>query len=201
MRPVSRFVTCVGLLLLLAACAAPIVERQIPLDPASSTSRANYLLGPGDIVQITVFQEDDMASEQRLAQDGTINFPLVGRIKIGGRNVEQAGDAIADRLRDGILINPQVTVAILEYAPRRFSIFGEVKASGSFEIPSEEVVTLPTAVAMAGGKTQIGNLRRVIVTRSTDTGISEFRVNLLSPAGRQFVVQDRDLIMVPESLF
>ncbi len=153
------------------------------------------------MVEISVFQEEDMLSVQRVGQDGTVNFPLVGRVKIGGQSVEQAAGSIAAKLRQGFLINPQVTVSISEYAPRRFTIYGQVNGAGSYEIPSEEIVTLATAVAIAGGNTRIGNLRKVTVTRTTDEGIVEYRVNLLTPAGRQFIIENRDLITVPESLF
>ncbi len=183
-------------------CAAPIEQRVINIDPTTLTNELeNYRLGPGDVVQVAVFQEEDMLSQQRIGQDGTINFPLVGRVAIGGRTVEQAADIIAAKLKGGFLINPQVTVNIFEYAPRRFTIFGQVNSAGSYEIPSEELVTLATAVAIAGGNTRIGNLRKVTVTRTTAEGVIEYRVNLLSPEGRQFVVQNRDLITVPESLF
>ncbi len=186
----------------LSGCSAPIQERRIPLDSGvTSGDLKNYRLGPGDIVRVLVFQEEDMASEQRIGQDGTINFPLVGRVKIGGQTVEQAGDSIAARLKGDYLVNPQVTVSIMEYSPRRFTIFGQVNAAGSYEIPSEERVTLPTAVAMAGGDTRIGNLRGVTVTRTDAAGITEYKVNLLTPEGRQFLVRDQDLITVPESLF
>ncbi len=187
---------------LMASCAAPIVMRTIDIDPTILANKLdNYRLGPGDIVQVSVFQEEDMLSVQRVGQDGTINFPLVGRVKIGGQTVEQAAGSIAARLQQGFLVNPQVTVSINEYAPRRFTIYGQVNGAGSYEIPSEEIVSLATAVAMAGGNTRIGNLRKVTVTRTTDEGIVEYRVNLLTPAGRQFIIENRDLITVPESLF
>lgn len=188
--------------LFLVGCAAPVEQRIIDLDPQILANKLdNYKLGPGDVVQVSVFQEEDMLSQQRVGQDGTINFPLVGRVKIGGQTVEQAASSIAAKLQQGFLVNPQVTVSIQEYAPRRFTIYGQVNAAGSYEIPSEEIVSLATAVAIAGGNTRIGNLRKVTVTRTTAEGIVEYRVNLLTPQGRQFIIQNRDLITVPESLF
>lgn len=189
-------------LVILTGCAAPIVKRTIEIDPATLANKLeNYRLGPGDIVQVSVFQEEDMLSVQRVGQDGTINFPLVGRVKIGGQTVEQAAQSISSKLQQGFLVNPQVTVSINEYAPRRFTIYGQVNGAGSYEIPSEEIVSLATAVAMAGGNTRIGNLRKVTVTRNAEEGIVEYQVNLLTPTGRQFIIENHDLITVPESLF
>ncbi len=189
---------------LLTGCSAPVVEKKIPLNPGESGSvRENYRLIPNDAVQIAVFQEPDLSSEipYRVAQDGTVNFPLVGRVKVAGLSVEGASSAIANKLKQGYLVAPQVTVTVFEYAPQRFSILGQVNQPGTFEIPSEEVLRLPAAVAMAGGNTRIGNLRKILVTRTKPDGLYEITVNLLSPEGRQFAIEKSDVITVPESLF
>jgi polysaccharide export outer membrane protein len=186
----------------LAGCAAPIQKRtvDVPADEARP-QLSNYQISPNDVVHMEVFQEPDMLTEQRVAQDGTINVALVGRVAIGGLTVDGASKVIADKLRNGFLVNPQVTVNIVEYAPRRFSVLGQVTSPGAFEIPADEILTLPTAIAMAGGNTRIGNLRRILVTRRNGGKVTEITVNLFTSAGRQFVVAKGDVIMVPESLF
>ncbi|MDD5200146.1 MAG: polysaccharide export protein [Terrimicrobiaceae bacterium] len=184
----------------IGGCSAPVVEKKITgLSVASRTS--NYRIGPNDLVRMDVFQEPDMQTEQRVAQDGTINIALVGRVGIAGLTVEDASKAIADKLRGGFLVNPQLTISVIEYAPRRFSVLGQVNKPGSFDIPGEEIVTLPTAIAMAEGNTRIGNLRQVLVTRNRGGEIYDIKVNLMTPQGRQFVIEKGDMIMVPESLF
>jgi len=199
---VRCFLLSILVVLTLGGCASPIVERKVPIDiAADERTPANYRLHPRDVVHISVFQEPDMETEQRIAQDGTVNIALAGRVKIGGLTVEEAAEAIAGKLRGAYLVNPQVSVHIVEYAPHRFSVLGQVNQPGAFEIPSEEVVTLPTAVAMAGGNTRIANLRRILVTRKKAEGVYDITVNLSTPQGRQFVVQEGDMIFVPESLF
>ncbi len=142
-----------------------------------------------------------MQTEQRIAQDGTVNIALAGSIHIGGLTIENAAKLISDKLKGGYLVNPQVTVSVIEYSPRRFSVLGQVNRPGAYEIPGEEVLTLPTAIAMAGGNTQIANLRSVLVTRNKDGKVYDIKINLQSPQGRQFIVGKGDMIMVPESLF
>jgi polysaccharide export outer membrane protein len=195
-----RVVPAIALALGISSCSSPIQEREVT-GVAATTSSENYKLVSNDLVRIDVFQEPDMQTEQRIAQDGTVNISLAGRVPVGGLTMEQAGDLIAEKLKGGILINPQVTVSVIEYAPRRFSVLGQVNRPGAFEIPGEEIVTLPTAIAMAGGNTQIANLREVLVTRNRDGKVYDIKVNLQSPQGRQFVVGKGDMIMVPESLF
>lgn len=189
-----------SLTLTLGGCSQPVVERQVAGVSGYTTSK-NYQLVPNDLVRVEVFQEPDMLTEQRISQDGTVNVALVGRVRIAGLTLEAASAAVASRLKAGYLVNPQVTVNVVEYAPRRFSVLGEVNRPGAFEIPGEEVVTLPTAVAMAGGNSRIANLRRVLVTRNRDGKIYDIKVDLLTPEGRQFIVEKGDMILVPESLF
>ncbi len=182
------------------SCTSPIQEHQVS-GVSAVTSSENYKLVPNDLVRVDVFQESDMQTEQRIAQDGTVNIALVGSIHIGGLSIENAAKLISEKLKGGYLVNPQVTVSVIEYSPRRFSVLGQVGKPGAYEIPGEEVLTLPTAIAMAGGNTQIANLRSVLVTRNKDGKVYDIKVNLQSPQGRQFVVGKGDMIMVPESLF
>lgn len=183
-----------------AGCSAPIVEKKVSgVEPTPKAE--NYLLVPNDMVRMDVFQEPDMQTQQRVAQDGTINISLAGPVRIAGFTLDQASAQIAEKLRDRYLVNPQVTLSVIDYAPRRFSVLGQVNTPGSYLIPGEEVLTLPTAIAMAGGNTRIGNLRSVLVTREKDGQIYNIKVNLLTSAGRHFLIKKDDLIMVPESLF
>lgn len=184
----------------LAGCSTPIQETEVA-GVTAVTSSENYKLVPNDLVRVDVFQEQDMQTEQRIAQDGTINVALVGSVRISGLTMEGAAKAISDKLKNGYLVNPQVSLSVIEYSPRRFSVLGQVNRPGAYEIPGEEVVTLPTAVAMAGGNTQIANLRQILVTRNRDGKIYDIKVNLQSPQGRQFIIGKGDMIMVPESLF
>jgi len=184
----------------LVACSPPIKEQKVAA-VTRATQAENYRLVPNDLVRIDVFQEPDMQTEQRIAQDGSISIALGGRVKISGLTLEDASKAIAEKLKGPYLINPQVTISVVEYAPRRFSVLGQVNKPGSFEIPGEEILTLPTAIAMAEGNTRIGNLRQVQVTRMRGEAVYDIKVNLMTPQGRQFVVEKGDIIMVPESLF
>lgn len=199
MRTPLLFLATVALIFL-GACA-PISQKKLAVDIPEHPPIENYKLVPGDLVRIDVYGEPDMASEQRIAQDGTVNIALAGLVKIGALTTESAASAIEQRLADGFLVNPQVTVSILEYTPRRFTVIGQVNAPGNYVMPSEEFMTLAEAVAMAGGNTRIGNLRRVLISRKQDGSLYEIKVNLLHPTGRQFVIQEGDVITVPESLF
>src|SRR5260221_3482477 len=136
------------------AAAPPLAEPQ------------TYVLSPNDVVQVRVYQEDDLETKMRIGKDGTTSFPLIGVINLGGKTVAQAADLIRARLADGYLVNPQITVSVIEYAKRRFTVLGQVQKPGTYEIPNEESVGFLQAIAMAGGYTRLANRANVTITRS-----------------------------------
>src|SRR5262249_49337801 len=133
--------------------------------PVSLAPRSAYRLTANDVVQVSVYQETDLDARVRIARDGSVTLPLLGDVKLGGKTVEEATGFIRDRLKDGYLVNPQVTVTITEYGKRRFTILGRVQRPGTYEMPDEQTVTLLQAVAAAGGYAPSARDRAVTVNR------------------------------------
>src|SRR5204863_7262878 len=116
--------------------------------------------------------------KMRIAKDGTSTFPLIGVVHLGGKTVQQATSMIRDALRKDYLVNPQVTMSVIEYAKRRFTVLVQVQRHGTFEIPNEEYVTLLQAVAMAGGYTRLANRSGVTITRTASGKKVTYTVDL-----------------------
>ena len=171
--------------------------------PEASSTPVNevYRLRVGDVVLLEVFQEPYMTTRQRIIGDGTISVGLIGRVAVAGLNINEAAKKIAAQLNQKQLVNPQVSISVESYAPRRFVIWGQVRSPGAFVIPGEETLTLPQAIAMAGGNTDIGDARNVIVTRKNGEGSQKIKLNAMSPAAADFQVQEGDTILVKETLF
>jgi polysaccharide export outer membrane protein len=179
-----------------------VVEKTIPNHNVAGTGVKNYKLAPNDVVSITVFQQPDMATQTQISRDGSVSFPLIGQVTIGGLSKGEAEALIAKRLTEKYMVSPQVTVNVTEYAPQNYTILGQVGAPGSYPVPTgEDIFTLPMAVARSGGNTRIGNLRNIKITRYHGDSISNFTVNMLSPDGQQFPILRGDLITVQETLF
>lgn len=106
-----------------------------------------YLLGAGDSIEVLVYQEADLRTVTKVNQSGFINLPLVGQIKLEGLTIEAATDEIENKLKDGYLVYPDVTLIIREYRP--FFIHGEVHHPGSYKYQAE--INLEQAIALAGG--------------------------------------------------
>jgi protein involved in polysaccharide export with SLBB domain len=181
------------------------IHAQSAAEVSTPEETHSYVLAPNDVVQIKVYQEDDLETKARIGQDGTISFPLIGVVRIGGKTVGQAEDLIRDKLGADYLVNPQVNLIVSEYSKRRFTVLGQVQRPGTFEIPSEENVTLLQAIAMAGGYTRLADRGHVKVSRMTGGKTATVSLDTNRESDDQqtmsFQVLPEDTITVPERLF
>ena len=118
--------------------------------------QAEYQIGAGDNIRITVFQNPDLTVETRVTENGTISYPLIGTVRIGGMTIPAAEQAVAKALRDGAFIqSPQVNIALLQNRGNQVSVLGQVSRSGRY--PLETFNTrLSEMIAIAGGLTPTG---------------------------------------------
>jgi polysaccharide biosynthesis/export protein len=113
-------------------------------------------LGMGDTVRVTVFQYPDLTTETRVSPQGTITFPLVGEVKIGGLTPAGAGTEIAKQLKRGkFMLNPQVTVVMTELRSRQVSVLGQVNKPGRYALDGNSS-KLTDILALAGGVSPVG---------------------------------------------
>ena len=136
-----RFLARVALLFL---CATGIALAQAP-------QRSEPVLGVGDVVRITVYQNPDLTVEARVSELGQINFPLIGVVSVGGLTVSVAEKRIEKMLRDGgFVLRPQVTIQTVAIRSSQISILGQVAKPGRFPI---EIVgsKVSEMIAAAGG--------------------------------------------------
>jgi polysaccharide biosynthesis/export protein len=148
--------------------------------PVSGAAFANadateYRISQQDILQISVFQVNDLNSAVQVSQDGNITLPLVGKIQVAGRTTTEAEQIIAGKLRQKYLQSPQVSVSIKGYG-KRITVSGAV--GGARVLADDGNTTLSQAIANAGGVAEIGNSQRVHVARSKDQHVQDDIYNL-----------------------
>ncbi|MGH7945533.1 MAG: polysaccharide biosynthesis/export family protein [Opitutaceae bacterium] len=208
-RTTRTVALCCGLTLCVVAAAIPAraagtrdVESK-DIKPAQISRDYNIL--PADILEITVFQEPDLKATLRVSNEGTITFPLIGVVPVGGLTPQGAAIALRDRLAKGYLVNPQVTVTVMEFSKRRFTVLGEVQKPGSYDMPDQQSVTVLQAIGMAGGYTRIANPSKVTLMRKFGGTSQTFALNARRMASGDtestVVVQPGDVITVAESRF
>jgi len=171
----------------------------------NSSARPDYVLTANDIVHVMVYQEADLEAKVRISKDGSIVLPLLGSVTVGGQTRESAARMIRDRLGEKYLVNPQVSMEIVEYAKRRFTVLGQVQRPGSFEMPGDESVNLLQAISIAGGYTRLGAGNRVTVQRGQGPDKQTFKLDADSMARDKnvkiFEVLADDTITIGEKIF
>ena len=132
----------------LVACAAHAADTRAV---ETKSILPGGVLGTGDIVRITVFQQPDMTTEARVSDAGTITFPLVGVVSVRGLTLAQAETLIADGLRRGNFMNdPQINVYLLQARSRQVAVLGQVVRPGKYPM-EESTVRLTDVLSLAGG--------------------------------------------------
>ncbi|MCW5603556.1 MAG: polysaccharide export protein EpsE [Burkholderiales bacterium] len=142
MRNLARLLAAV---LLIVTGALAVAQAPAP------QGRPDYELGPGDNIRILVFQNPDLTLETRIGEQGTITYPLIGMIRVGGMPVAAAEKAIADALREGGFIKqPHVNIVVLSMHGNSVSVLGHVRKPGLYPIETVNVRVLEM-LAVAGG--------------------------------------------------
>ncbi len=171
----------------------------------SGFSQSGYILRANDELKITVFQEPDLETETRISKSGHIVFPLIGSIKLSGKSVDAAVKELTEKLNKDFIINPQVTITVLEYAKERVTVLGQVQQPGAIEIPDEGRLDVLGAIAMAGGYTKIADAGRITLRRTVGGKEKVYKINgkrlAKDKEAKAFYVLPNDIISVGESLF
>ena len=133
----------------------------IGLPPAAS-AQTNYVLGPQDVLNITVLGETDLSRKYTIEQDGTFTFPLIGRVTARGLTLRALEQELKTRLvTGGFLKNPEISVAIDAYQSQRIMVWGQVTSPGEYQLSGD--TTLLSALAKAGSVTPNAGREAVIV--------------------------------------
>jgi polysaccharide export outer membrane protein len=119
--------------------------------PLSATAQQEYVIGEGDLLRVTVYDNPDLTTESRVSGDGKISFPLVGEVAVNELNVADAEKAIAAMLEAGYIVKPQVHIFIAEYKSKKVTVLGEVAKPGIVVLRGAS--TLMEVLSDAGGIT------------------------------------------------
>lgn len=131
---------------------------------AQAAPQGEYVLGAGDQIRISVYQSPDLLLETRINDGGTVSYPLLGSVKLGGLTVTEAEKKLATGLRDGnFLKQPQVSILLITAAANQVSVLGLVNKPGRFPLVAG-MLKLSEIMAQAGGIVQANGSDIVIVS-------------------------------------
>ena len=150
-----------------------------------------YLLGTGDMVRIQVYDEKDLYLEARVSDTGTISYPFLGELKVKGISLPSLEALITSRLKGDYLINPKVSIDMIEY--RQFYVNGEIESAGGF--PYQPGLTVRKAISLAGGFKERASRDKIYIIHDDSTTSEELKVTL------DHAVRTGDIITVEQSFF
>lgn len=190
----------VALAFVMSAC-----QRNVP--PPLLVTQAEELppddkVGVDDAFEVRVFGEPDLSGTYRVATDGTIDFPLAGRVRVVGLRTGEIQRGLIGRLREGYLKDPQITVSMKEWNSRKISVLGQVQKPGP--VAYHPHMTIVDAIALAGGFTGIAAKNSVSLRRET-SGRVESKVypvaDITQGRSNNVPVLPGDVLVVEERLF
>lgn len=187
--PMWKILFLIPAMLVVASCSTvPSAPPPAPGDQAASTE---YVLGTGDKLRLTVFNEPSLSGEFEINSAGIISIPLIGNIPAQGQTAHALETTIAQKLASGYMRDPRVNVEVLQYRP--FYIIGEVSKPG--EYPYRNGMNIMSAVAVAGGFTYRANDATVYIRRAGQTQEYSY------PVATTTTVLPGDIVRIGERLF
>lgn len=144
-----------------------LVALALGIAPAAAKADDAYLLEPGDVLQISVWEEPDLMHELLIRPDGRLSFPLVGEVEAAGRSVAEIDELITERLRPYIA-EPAVNVTVLLTNGSRIYVVGRVNRPGVFPLDGE--LDVLHALTLAGGLAEFADVKNIRIIRRTEGG-------------------------------
>jgi polysaccharide biosynthesis/export protein len=179
-----------GLIILLLSCS---------LANAASASLPVYKVGPGDVLNISVWKEDGLQQEVLIRPDGGMSFPLAGDIQAGGKSVAELQKILTSKIKKYIP-DPVVTVAIRQIQNNKIFVVGKVNRPG--EYVGTSYIDVLQALAMAGGLNAYASSNNIKILRRVKAGIKSMPFEYDEVAGgyklkQNIILQSGDVVVVP----
>jgi polysaccharide export outer membrane protein len=183
-----------------AASDAATPPGPTPMTGAVAPIATDYVIGPGDVLQITVWKNDTLSRTLPVRPDGKISMPLLHDVQAAGLTAMQLRDKIATALGE-FMPNPEVAVSVSDVRSMRVSILGEVTKPGVLELRGQ--TTILEAIAMAGGFKDFASPSKITVIRVDEAGKTKrIRFNYNKAVGNgsdeeNLVLRSGDVVVVP----
>lgn len=182
----------------LEGCATVVQERDYD-------APGGFLLGPEDLLEITVWKNADLSRTTAIRPDGLISMPLIGDVQASGLTADGLAHRIAERLKQFVASNPTVSVSVKELNSYSIFVLGEVTKPGKYQAKS--YVTLLQAISLGGGFTEYAKKNKLQIVRNRlngDNKLHETRIpvrydDLLVGKGEpgNIILLSGDTVVVP----
>jgi len=175
----------------------------------SLTVTVDYIIGPEDVLEISVWRNADLSKIVEVRPDGRISLPLIGDVVAVGKTASQLADMISVKLKE-YKENPQVSIVVKEVHSYVIYVLGEVAHTGKYPLKSK--TTLLQAVTIAGGFTPVAARNKIVIFRFSENGEKDVKIkasyddivlrdaaaqNILLKPGDTIVVPSENMVLIP----
>ncbi|MEM9378720.1 MAG: polysaccharide biosynthesis/export family protein [Planctomycetota bacterium] len=189
--------------LLGASCRMEKIPESLLSVPVPPEATANELmrLGPNDVIRASVHGYPELSTPEtaeltgaRIDPDGTLSLPLIGPVPVGGLTLGEARERVTAAYAT-YMKEPQLDLSVVEYAARRFYLYGEVETPGAYDI--DRPINVYQALTFGSGYKERADRRRVVLLRETPQGIEVHKINGESPTESGLIaIQPDDFLFV-----
>jgi len=184
---------------LCAGCGTAAVKAPAATAQAPHLAVTEFIIGPGDKLDIMVFRNEDMKRSTSVDLSGKISFPLIGDVEAGGKSVFTLQSEMEEKLSK-YLVKPQIFINVTTVLSRKTMVLGEVRSPGYFVL--ESPLSVLDVISKAGGTTREANLKKVLLIRKVGGVKTELILDVDSALkGGDFSsnlpLQSGDIIYVP----
>jgi polysaccharide export outer membrane protein len=197
MRKIAIFAVAVAIV---AAAGAALAQDVAQPQAAKDAFVRAYRIGPGDLLELKVFEVKELDQTVRVQEDGSITLPLLGRVMVEGLTQEGVVQKLTGLLQAKYVKNPQVTIFIKEYKNQQVAVIGAVEKAGNYELVGRK--NLLQIISMAGGFSETAGNDVFILREGPDGATSTIPIDLkdLLVNGNQTLnipIEPNDVINVP----
>lgn len=144
----------------------------------------SYTLRPNDSISLAVYEEADLSVQVRILKTGQASFPLIGSVQVGGLSVSAAAEKIRGLYAKDYLVDPKLTLTVDDYATEFISVIGAVQSPGQIPIPVSGNLDLASAMATAGGPSEIADTNNIQLVRAAGSSTSYSMADIQGASGR-----------------
>lgn len=151
------------------------VDNKITKEQDTFSKQQDFVLGPGDELNIEVWNQENLERKVKIDADSGFYYPLVGRINVDNKNVEQVRKLLSEKLHE-FYVDPQVSVFLTQVQSRKIYVLGEVNSPGVKTL--ENKISAFEAISQANDFTNDANKNNVLLLRQCTSGVKTFVLNL-----------------------
>ena len=191
----NRIILAIKLLLMFLFVNSYSVVAQASETPVMPV----YKIGPGDLLNVSVWKEEGLQQQVLIRPDGGMSFPLAGDIHAGGQSVSQLQKSLADKIKRYIP-DPVVTVSVMKIQNNKVFVVGKVNRPG--EYVGTSYIDVLQALAMAGGLNAFASSNNIKILRRVDGNLKSMSFEYDEVAGgfklkQNIILQSGDVVVVP----